>query len=741
MTADPIKTAIWAAVKRLYPHSIFLLIALAIHLPLLTTEFDFYSGDASDLIPFVFGTKQLQYNTFQQLLEIPFWNPYIFLGQPTVGNIQYTLFYPLNALFLIFQFFTALAMCQILHMAIAGIGTYLLARHLGCGKTGGILSGVLFMLNGRILYYIHAGWIGYFCSICWIPLFILSSLNVIKKQKRHLMVVFGAVFAMTLLAGTPQYAFFGGCLFLVHGAFASITAKTRSSRYRILYGVLVSGLIGILLTGVQLLPSAEQTYLSSRVLFDSTHSGFHFSWDLQQWFRLLFRPEILRHDFSWELCAYIGVGGILIAFMGVAMRYANRSFLIIWGGAPLLASMGAAFPPMEAVLSNVPGLAMLSNPSRYFIFTIIALCVSAGFGFEALTNIQTSNGKGKKILCLFIASVLLTVLAYWTPLYESNATPPNKNLRLFAALFVFLLLAAAWLGYRKTWLKTLLVFWLILDPILIAPDILTVYDFDKIKLPEKILQEIKRHPGPARVATLQPRRLWGSRLTPIDDWTFVQEKISRVGGYDPLAMRDTLTFLTRLEGSSPTLQSSMWAFRLWGFGNPGLFNMAGVTHVVSLEPLAYPGLEFVIKDTVSMPDFQGGRWENAPLYLYKNQKALPRSFFIKNKRIPKGYFLQYQRISPDVMVLRIETHDPGTVVVAESFHPGWVATLKTGEIIKLKPYRDALLSFEVNSGRREIRLEFSPESYRSGLRLTWIGLILSLFMLFMQRREDVGRRS
>jgi hypothetical protein len=719
-----------ARVGKLSPFVLFCLIPIIIHFPILTTDADFFSGDASDLIPFIFGTKLLQYNTFQELLEIPFWNPHLFLGQPTVGNIQYTLFYPLNVLFLIFRFFTALVVCQALHMAIAGIGAYLLARHLGCGKTGGILSGMLFMLNGRLIYYIHAGWTGYFCSICWIPLLILSSISVIEKPERHRMVLFGSIFALTLLAGTPQYAFFGGALFLIHGGFAFLTAARRTARFRLLYGMLVSGLIGILLTGVQLLPSAEQTYLSTRVLFDSTSGGFHFSWDPQQWFRLLFRPEILKQDFSWEICAYIGVGGMILAIFGAAARRISLPIFIIWGGIPLLASMGPAFPPVESLLNITPGLSMLSNPSRYFIFTIAVICISAGFGFEALVH---SIKAKEKIVFIIIAVFCLLILAYWIPIAGSDSTV--LNLRLFIAVCVFGLLSMLWIHFRKPWLKLLLVCWLISDPVLLISEILTPYNFKDIKPPQKILQAMENHSGHTRMAVLQPRRLWGTRKTPIDDWWFIDNGISRVGGYDPLAMRDTLVFLTRLEGSSPVLQSSMWAFRLWAFGNPALFNFTGITHIVALEPMSTPHLEFVMKDSTTMPDFQGGWWQDTPLYLYKNPAALPRAFILGNQPMSAGYRLNYKRVSPNTMLLDIETPAPGRVIITESFHPGWHARTKTGEVIEVGSYLDAFISFNLSAGFHQIQLDFLPESYRQGMRLTQMGLLLSLFMLFLQQRR------
>ena len=145
--------------KKHYPILILLFLPVVIHAPIFLGRVDFYSGDGSDLIPYVYGSKLFLYQTFQELGEIPLWNPYFLFGQPIVGNIQYSLFYPLNGLFLFLPFFKALWLYQVSHMIIAGIGTYLLARQTGGEKHGSMLAGCLYMFNGRMLYYINAGWV------------------------------------------------------------------------------------------------------------------------------------------------------------------------------------------------------------------------------------------------------------------------------------------------------------------------------------------------------------------------------------------------------------------------------------------------------------------------------------------------------------------------------------------------------------------------------------------------------
>ena len=105
--------------------SVFIFLPLAIHEPIWSGHVDFFPSPASDLSPYVYGLKTFQYQSIHQFGELPLWNPHLLLGQPVAGNIQNALFYPLNVLFWIFPFFTALWIGQVLHMALAGYGARL----------------------------------------------------------------------------------------------------------------------------------------------------------------------------------------------------------------------------------------------------------------------------------------------------------------------------------------------------------------------------------------------------------------------------------------------------------------------------------------------------------------------------------------------------------------------------------------------------------------------------------------
>ena len=722
--------AIYLLLKKYYPILIIILLSVILFSPIWLGLIDFYSGDGSDLIPYVYGSKLLLYQTFQEIREIPLWNPYIMFGQPIVGNLQFALFYPLGALFLLFSFFKALWFYQSMHMAIAGFGAYLLARHTGCKKNGGMVAGCLYMLNGRILYYINAGWLGYYTSICWLPFFVLSSILVLERKERHFPLAFGIIFAMTLLSGTPQYAFMGFWLFLLKGMWQIFLPQSREDRLSLIYRLLISGLISFLLISVQLFPAIEQTYLSSRIFFDSSSSihGFHFDWSMKQWFRILFRPEFLRHDFAWELCAYIGIGGMVFSFLGLFVSKKYFHYVLIWGLIPWLFSMGSAFPPFDLLLRIIPGMAMLTSPSRYFIFTILILCILAGSGLEYLLNL--ANSRRKTRLFFFLAGFGLFFSGLFVLPYSQDTA--IINFQFFGAMFVFFLLAVLYLWKGSRFIQIVLICWLMADPILVASNgILTGYHKKDLKPPLKIIRAIKEHPDPVRIGSIQPDNLRAYRLTPLGDWIFIQNKIGRAGGYEPLAMLHTLNFLTQLDGTLP-ISETMWAFRLFDFARPNLYDIAGITHLITFKPIRSPRLKFITQDTITMPNFCGGWWREKPVYLYENLNVFPRAFFMtegsKRRIIPVG--VKY--VSPDRRYIYIHTKQPGTMIISESFHPGWIA-VENGKPIPLKSFLNTFISCHVPSGEHEIRIEFAPQSFGLGLRFTQIGLFLILFVLLLQK--------
>ena len=696
--------------------AVFILVPLAVQAPIWSGRVDFFSGPASDLVVYVQGIKAFQSQTIRQFGELPLWNPHLLLGQPVVGNIQYALFYPLNLLFWIFPFFSAVWISQALHMALAGWGAWLLARETGCGSAAGVAAGGLYMLNGRMLYYIHAGWIGYLHAICWLPLVLWAVLRVVDRPGLGHGTLLGGLLALCLLCGTPQYAFMGYCLFALHGSVQLINPATTGRRRALAGRLAWTGLVFFTLAAVQLFPSAEQAFLSSRPLSASQPLGFHFALDLQQWVRILVRPEFLSHDHAWELCGYIGVGGLVLALVGMGSRLRQWPLLLVWAGLPVLLSMGPAVPVLDRMVRTVPGLSMLVSPSRYFIFTVLILAVAAGWGFQAIIGRSKTTGHRRAMAA---AVLLLLSLSTATLVPAAGPGPPDINLRLLgaAALSGLFMGGHFWRPNRIT--RWLLVGWLLVDPLLLAPRLLQGYHKADLAPPPRIMAALANFPRPVRVAVIQPPRLYGNLVSVVEDPVFVAMGIDRIGGYEPTGMLRTLRFLTRMDGT-PLPDRTFWGIRLFGFARPGLFRLAGVTHLITTDRLDHPRLRLKAEDTLNTPDFHGGQWQHQPVYLYQVRDALPLAYFIARGKGRPESVVTLSRLSPNRRRLSCRAPDSGVVVLSETFHTGWQARVD-GRRATVRPFLETFMAVDIPAGTHRIDLDFWPASHVTGYRITLTG--------------------
>src|SRR4029079_11287169 len=102
----------------------------------------FVSPDATSPLGFVrVGEVSLQAGVY------PLWNPYVFTGMPSFASGAYNpLIYPPDWPVALVQKVLPLPgmFWMLLYYFLAGLGTYLLARHWGASQTGAIVAGIAF---------------------------------------------------------------------------------------------------------------------------------------------------------------------------------------------------------------------------------------------------------------------------------------------------------------------------------------------------------------------------------------------------------------------------------------------------------------------------------------------------------------------------------------------------------------------------------------------------------------------
>jgi len=104
-------------------------------------------------------------------------------------------------------------------------------------------------------------------------------------------------------------------------------------------------------------------------------------------------------------------------------------------------------------------------------------------------------------------------------------------------------------------------------------------------------------------------------------------------------------------------------------------------------------------------------------------------------RVDPGQVLS-QHIENNLMTLQVETGSHGFFVVADSWFPGWIATID-GRTEPIRIVNGLLRGVSVNgSGRHVIRMEFHPRSVGYGLIETIAGcLLVALITILSASRE------
>ncbi|RMH98618.1 MAG: hypothetical protein D6681_11755 [Calditrichaeota bacterium] len=156
----------------------------------------------------------------------------------------------------------------------------------------------------------------------------------------------------------------------------------------------------------------------------------------------------------------------------------------------------------------------------------------------------------------------------------------------------------------------------------------------------------------------------------------------------------------------------------------------------------------------------GQQMGEGAIHLYRNRRVLPRAFFVDSVRVipdgverlrfmntpdfdparialleeppeqpvsaPDSSHAEVVRFEPDALEVNVYTDRRALLVLSEVYYPrGWKATLETGERLKIYKTNHLLRSMIVPPGEHTITLEFRPASYYTGIKLSWLGWLIT----------------
>jgi len=346
--------------------------------------------------------------------QLPLWNPWVGMGAPLIANYQSALFYPPN--WLHFGFYAAggvklmawsITILVMFHLSWSGIGIAKLMQELKIGKLGQTISGLAFALSGYLVA--RGGFLSINATVAWLPWVMLFSKQLANGKKGSILKT-GLVLGLMFLAGHAQTAWYtvllGSFWVIFWGLINTGENKSYKSSFIAIGRYIISGLIAFGISAIQLLPTGEYLFQSTRASeYGITEAMTYSFWP----WRLLtiIVPDLFGSPATgnywgygnyWEDALYIGILPIVLALGAIFSLIKKKSnnkdsltenqaltiFLITIIGISLLLALGKNTPVFPFLYREIPTFNLFQAPTRFSIWAEFSLVVLAGIGIDSL---------------------------------------------------------------------------------------------------------------------------------------------------------------------------------------------------------------------------------------------------------------------------------------------------------------------------------------------------------------------
>jgi len=399
-----------------------------------------------------FFTQSLSHGIF------PWWNPYMFSGEPFIANPVVNIWYPPTWIFSVLPLPAAYGWHLYLHVAWAMIGMYVLSRQvLGNNSqltisnhvynAGAWISGAVFGLSGFFMARTYAGHADVIAAASWIPWVVWSfyrlgyATGLAYKKSFALAAI---LLSLQLFAGYQTMAMMS--VIVVGIVIAAVCIEQK--RLQPVFSALAAGATGILLAAIQVLPVQEFFRMSIRTY------GFPYVWHAYgslEWrsFWQLLNPFIFGNVTTYagpppnfiEHSMFVGVVGLILAGTGVfsLFRSGKRQLQTVGIGFICVTVLGfwislgpnAGVDLQYYLWKWIPMYKYLRIPPRHLILAVFGLSVLSGFGAAYLIRIL---GRIRVVSFILAGLVAGEMVMFGRGFIELKPVPAARHDKEFIAL-------------------------------------------------------------------------------------------------------------------------------------------------------------------------------------------------------------------------------------------------------------------------------------------------------------------
>ena len=368
--------------------------------------------------------------------QLPYWNPFLNYGQAVLANPNFLFFYPDTLLLVVLPIDFAYTLHYIAHFALAGVGTYFLARRWTQTRTAAFFAAFFFTFSGPVLslgnFYNHVA------AAAWIPWALLATDRAVGSRSGRSWAALTLVFALQFLAGEPftLIATFGLSVAYAFYQRGSLQRLFAGENRRIATAFALVGILMATLAAIQLLPATDLLESSRRGT-----QGLPFMETAFWSFHPLSLFEVVMPDFygraleapspwTWALSGvhgpyfpsiFIGFVPLFLALAGWAFARDRRSVFVAAAALILLLLAFGKYSPIFplAYLLN-PLLELVRFPVKLLVPIALLCALLAGWGYDALgqAHASLSERRGRMLFplqCLVVLVLVLLAVCFLAP--------------------------------------------------------------------------------------------------------------------------------------------------------------------------------------------------------------------------------------------------------------------------------------------------------------------------------------
>jgi hypothetical protein len=699
--------------------------------------------------------------------HFPLWNPYIYSGEPLLGDFQSGELYPPNVIFLVLPLVRAMNLSFLLHLWFVGWGVGVWAGRRGYHPWAATLAGLTAALSGPVFLRLANGQLAYLIGIAWTP-WILCGLEAAWRgpARKPLLWTMAAV-ALQISGGHPQYVFYGAIAAGLHAIAQSIIDP--AVRRRALPMVALAYVGGALLAAALLLPglaamgeSVRQGRLDYDFVRTSAFPPENFLTLIAPGFFGNFTAlEYWGRYFYWEMCLFFGVAGLALAVLALGDKVHRRTaraeacLVVVF----VVLALGEHTPLLRFLYDYVPYFDKFRSLSKFsypaMLFAVMALAAGADAVLRGRVGAKllsvglmvvglVAGGAG---ICLLLQPAglngMLALVQHSNESLALNALFADPQFATHAARqagrslawggLILALCGAAWLLARR-WPG-----WRFVPLAVLPVEMLCFAHANLLTVPADYLRFapmknfIAAHPGDYRI--INPAGLNAGYFLGVSD----------LWGDNPSAMKRYAEFLAFSQGQNPDRANQM-------VGSNNLSPMLALLRLRYAFAIVNQDIQAVeyhntLPHALLFADYQVCPGRDAIFAEFAKPDFDPyQTVFLETEPVPKPEpaatpgTVKVAEINGDKLEIEADTAKPAILLITDVYSRDWYARPLAGSIqthYDILPGDYILRAIPLEAGHHHLAVEYNPPSFHKGLWISAVAWVVWLAAYLAGGRQRV----